>query len=110
MFAYQVPIRLTQWDETTCGIDTNFLPEWSLDQLSELASKYNGDLKSRVEIGLGFDFWFLPKDQVLGAFRRLRENGVRLVTSHVTRNAYYGKSCKSPCRRVLSCARGLNFL
>ena len=74
----------------------DFMPEWSLDQLSELATKYNGNTTSRVEIALGFDGWFLPKDLVLGAFERLRKSGVRLITSHVSRNAFYGRSPQYP--------------
>ncbi|KAK5056110.1 hypothetical protein LTR84_012663 [Exophiala bonariae] len=96
IFAGQVPVRLSHWDEKTCDINTEFLPEWSLDQLSELASKHNRDPKSRVEVGLGFDAWFLPKDLVLGAFQKLKGNGVRLVTSHVTRNAFFGLQSTIP--------------
>jgi hypothetical protein len=96
IFAPQVPIRLTHWDKTICDINQDFLPDWSLDQLSELATKLNGDRTSRVEVGLGFDAWFLPKDFVLGAFERLRKSGVRLVTTHVVRNAFFGRSLHTP--------------
>lgn len=40
---------------------------------------------------MGFDFWFLPKGKVLGMFRYLRSRGLRLVTTHVGRNAYMGE-------------------
>jgi hypothetical protein len=45
----------------------------------------------RVHIGFGFDYWFLPKEAVVGVFTALREAGVKLFTSHYAKNPTLGK-------------------
>ena len=44
----------------------------------------------RVNIGFGFDYWFLPKEAVTGIFSSLRGAGIKLFTSHYAKNATFG--------------------
>ncbi|KFY20542.1 hypothetical protein V493_07657, partial [Pseudogymnoascus sp. VKM F-4281 (FW-2241)] len=80
---------LTAWTTTTLAPSHDILPPKSLDHLESLslAQPYaNG----RVTIGLGFDFYFLPREAVVGTFERFRKAGVKLITSHVAKNAVFG--------------------
>lgn len=64
----------------------DLLPDWffpSLERLSTALSSIRE--RSRVTLGLGFDFYFLPKDVVQGIFSRAKSLGVHLVTSHWAR-------------------------
>jgi hypothetical protein len=45
----------------------------------------------RVQIGFGFDDWFLPKEAVVGIFSGLRQAGIKLFTSHYAKNPALGK-------------------
>lgn len=90
---------MTEWNKTDCVPNGELLPEWALSQLGGLVEKYNRnrrdetrqDDKAVVEVGLGFDLWFLPKEMVLGLFKDLGSKGLRIVTTHVGRNALQGK-------------------
>jgi hypothetical protein len=37
---------------------------------------------SRVKLGFGFDYYFLPKDTVIGLFKKSRSLGATVITSH----------------------------
>jgi hypothetical protein len=84
-------MRMSKWDADQCVPDQDPIPAWALEQLGDLIGKHNKPT-SPVEIALGFDLWFLPKDMVLGIFDSLRQKGLRLVTTHVGRNAFQGAS------------------
>lgn len=45
----------------------------------------------RVQIGFGFDYWFLPKEAIVGIFSGLRNAGVKLFTSHYAKNPALGE-------------------
>ncbi|KIW19978.1 hypothetical protein PV08_00553 [Exophiala spinifera] len=93
IFAYSVALRMTEWSETGCVPSGELLPEWALSQLGRLVEQYNRnpqDHDATVEIGLGFDLWFLPKDMILGLLKELGSKGLRVVTTHVSRNALQG--------------------
>lgn len=91
IFAYCIPFRLDQWDATSAIASHDFLPDWAMKQLGDLAGKYNRDTANLIEIGLGFDSWFLPKDLVMGTLQSLRKSGIRVVTTHTSRNAFFSK-------------------
>ncbi|KFY94427.1 hypothetical protein V500_03275 [Pseudogymnoascus sp. VKM F-4518 (FW-2643)] len=85
------PVPLTTWTSTTIAPSSDILPPWSLDQFESLAqSQPHGN--GRVTIGLGFDFYFLPQDVVVGILERFRKAGVKLITSHVAKNAVFGNA------------------
>lgn len=67
------------------------MPESSMAHIFELAQQQpfgNG----RVHIGFGFDYWFLPKQAVVGIFSQLRGAGIKLFTSHYAKNPTFGTS------------------
>jgi hypothetical protein len=60
-----------------------------MEQLDELAQAAPfGD--GRVQLGLAFDGYFLPKETVVDLFKRVRKAGVKLITSHYVRGAIFG--------------------
>lgn len=82
-------MRLTKWDESDCVADEDLMPDWACKQLEELAAQQPfGD--GRVHIGFGFDALFLPKDMVVAIYERFRKAGVKIITSHVGKNALQG--------------------
>ncbi|KAI7975967.1 hypothetical protein EIK77_007293 [Talaromyces pinophilus] len=72
-------------------IDPCITPEWAVDQavhLAETGPFGNG----RVQVGLAFDAFFLPKDVIVDLFRRCRRAGTKLITSHYARGAVLGQT------------------
>lgn len=66
------------------------LEDWVLRQLEDLADNApyaNG----RVQIGLAFDGFFLPKETVIDLFERARKAGVKAITSHYVPGSLFGK-------------------
>lgn len=91
VFGYCVPIRMAKWDQSHAVPEQDPLPGWALEQLGDLAQKYNSRPGLLVEVAMGFDLWYLPKDMVLAFLDTLGKKGLRLVTSHIERNAFFGK-------------------
>ncbi|KAI3056821.1 hypothetical protein CBS147353_11128 [Aspergillus niger] len=91
IFACAIPVRMSMWDESCCKISEEMIPDWAFEQIEQLASTCNSAGSSqRVEIGFGFDWWFLPDETCLEIFRRLRKSGIRLITSHVGKTGFQG--------------------
>ena len=97
---------MTQWDQSSCVPDQDLLPTWAMSQLSDWVKKYNHNehhnhtadaAAPTVEVGMGFDLWFLPKDVVLPMLTELGEKGLRVLTTHVGCNAFQGKPTKVRC-------------
>jgi cytosine/adenosine deaminase-related metal-dependent hydrolase len=86
-FCYVPIMRLKNWDPYTP--DTDFLPTWLWQQLEHLA-KTQPFGQGRVMLGFGFDMWALPKDTVIRLWTRVREWGVKLLTSHYCKNRIFG--------------------
>ena len=83
VFAYAPSMTLKK--ESLPAVEfEDLLPEWFMPSLEKL-SKAAHQEKSRLRLGLGFDFFFLPKDIVQAVFARARSIGVHLVTSHWSR-------------------------
>ncbi|KAH0832648.1 amidohydrolase family protein [Fonsecaea pedrosoi] len=95
IFAYSIPMRISKWDQSQCTPDQDLLPEWALKQIAELAETHNQP-GAVVEIGMGFDFWFLPQEMVLGMLAKLRQSGLRVLTSHAGCNAFMGLQSPVP--------------
>lgn len=65
------------------------VPDWTAKQLADLAANQpfgNG----RVRLGVAFDAWYLPKDDVISLFENARGLGVKLFTTHYVRNPIFG--------------------
>ncbi|KIV85869.1 hypothetical protein PV11_01522 [Exophiala sideris] len=101
ILAYTNPLRMSQWDQSSCIPDQDLLPKWAVSQLSEWLEKYNHNergnaVAATVEVGMGFDLWFLPKDVVLPMLTELGEKGLRVLTTHVGCNAFQGQQSPVP--------------
>ncbi|OBT75791.1 hypothetical protein VF21_05533 [Pseudogymnoascus sp. 05NY08] len=91
-YAYATPpVPLTTWTSTAIVPSSDILPSWSLDHLESL-TKSQPHANGRLTIGLGFDFYFLPQEVVIGIFERFRKAGVKVITSHVGKNAVFGEA------------------
>ncbi|KIX00223.1 uncharacterized protein Z518_10362 [Rhinocladiella mackenziei CBS 650.93] len=86
-FCYVPIMRLKQWEPLTPDMD--FLPGWLLSQLERLA-KTQPFGKGRVMLGFGYDLWALPKDKVVELWGKVRDWGVKLLTTHYCRNRIFG--------------------
>lgn len=62
-----------------------------METFAELAKK-SPFANGRVELGFGFDSWFLPNEMIVGLLAKVKAAGVRLITSHLSP---YG-AAKSP--------------
>lgn len=68
----------------------SLLDDWVIDHLKDLAAAAPfGD--GRVELGLGFDGFMLPKEEVVSFYEQARQLGVKVITSHYVRK-YFGSS------------------
>lgn len=62
-------------------MDPEYIPKWLFTQLSDLAKAQPfGD--GRVRLGFAFDWLFLPKEMVVDLFDKVRDMGVKLITTH----------------------------
>lgn len=90
IFAYSHAPYFTKWDSKTCELSHDIMPRSSMAHFVELArSQPYGN--GRVQIGFGFDYWFMPKEAVVGIFSGLRDAGVKLFTSHYAKNPVLGE-------------------
>jgi hypothetical protein len=67
----------------------DMLDNWVSKQLEDLAAT-GPWADGRVQLGLGFDGLFLPKDVVVDLYDRARKAGVKVITTHYVRG-YFGK-------------------
>lgn len=87
-FCYTFTTRFKSWT-TELVPDMSPVPDWSIKQLEELAAQQPfGD--GRVYLGWGFDLFFLPKEMVVAMYGQVRKLGIKLITTHVVRNAVFG--------------------
>ncbi len=96
-FCYNFTPRFKSWT-TEIVPDKDLIPDWFMKQLGELAAKQPfGD--GRVYLGWAFDLLFLPKEMVVPLYEQVRKLGIKLITTHVAKNAVFGmvyflRSCK----------------
>ncbi|KAL7901625.1 hypothetical protein HDV63DRAFT_404819 [Trichoderma sp. SZMC 28014] len=88
-FCYALMNRVTDW-EPELLMNTDFLPSWAVEQVEELikAGPYGN---GRVNIGLAFDAVFLPTELVADLYKRVRQAGAKVITTHYARNAIFGQ-------------------
>ncbi|UQC87892.1 uncharacterized protein CLUP02_13413 [Colletotrichum lupini] len=89
IFAYSQAPYFTKWDSKTCELSMDIMPDSSMAHIFELA-KAQPYGNGRVQIGFGFDYWFLPKEAIVGIFNGLRHAGIKLFTSHYAKNPTFG--------------------
>lgn len=92
IFCYSAVWRIKSWSSEV-EYDSTLLPDWWHATLASLAkSAPYGD--GRVTLGVGFDQFQLPKEEVMNLYEKARELGVKLMTSHYV--AHFMKSIPSP--------------
>jgi hypothetical protein len=68
-------------------IDGGLLDDWVIDHLKHLgAAAPFGD--GRVQLGLAFDGFMLPKDQVVSLYAEARRLGAKLITTHYVKGYF----------------------
>ena len=80
VYGYTPITRVASWNPLT--FHENALEPWVIETFEELARNApyaNG----RVQIGLAFDLWFLPKEVLQDLFGRAKKHGVKTVTAHL---------------------------
>lgn len=93
IFCYAPTLRLKTW-KPEFTFDGGLLDDWvieNFESLGALAPFGNG----RVQLGLAFDGFMLPKEQVVSLYERARAMGAQVVTSHYVRS-YFGKNFNPP--------------
>ncbi|KAF7294550.1 5-methylthioadenosine/S-adenosylhomocysteine deaminase n1 [Mycena indigotica] len=86
IFGYCDTPNVTSWTPLTFAPGT---PEYFDSQLADLAKQQPfGD--GRVQLGLSFDSFHLPKETVIECYERARSLGVKLITSHYVRGPVVG--------------------
>lgn len=85
--------RVEQWDHNTCTPSQDVWPPWLLETILRWARE-SGDagIHNRVHPALGFDLFFLPKEMLQGIWTSIRSAGIKLITSHVCRNAIFSQA------------------
>lgn len=71
------------------ALDGDLLDDWVLEHMRDLsiaAPFGNG----RVQLGLAFDGFMLPKEQVVSLYDQARSVGVQIITSHFV-PGYFGE-------------------
>ncbi|KAH8649475.1 hypothetical protein BGZ60DRAFT_437373 [Tricladium varicosporioides] len=86
IYGYCPTPRVKTWKPF--ALEENMLEDWVLNTMEELATAAPfGD--GRVQIGLAFDGFFLPKEMVVDLFERARKVGIKMITSHFTLNPIF---------------------
>ena len=88
VLAYAPIMRLTNWKSNECVPSQDLTLSWVLDYLETLCK--SAPLHGRIYPALGFDLFFLPQDFVTAIYARMRAAGIKLITTHVARNAVFG--------------------
>ena len=98
VFAYAPMSRVKDW-EPTLAMDEPLIPDWAVEQVESLTkSAPFGD--GRVHLGLAFDAYSLPKEFVLDLFKRCREAGTKLISSHYTKGPFSGRPTHTDLVRI----------
>ncbi|KAI9733641.1 MAG: hypothetical protein M1834_003243 [Cirrosporium novae-zelandiae] len=85
------------WTRTTFAPATGPpIPEWFTSQLQELMTSQPQGKNGTVQIGAGFDLFFLPREVVVRFFESVRGWGAKLVTAHAGRRGIFGHDHTNP--------------
>jgi cytosine/adenosine deaminase-related metal-dependent hydrolase len=90
IFGYCPTFKVTSWNPIEVEYDV--LAPWVLDTFTELGKSAPFGENGRVQLGLAFDLYFLPKDVVTSLFSKAKALGVKTITSHYCQNAQFSKS------------------
>ena len=79
-FCYTPSSTVNSW--SPLDVNPNVLEPWVLSDLSSLIQKAPFGSNGRVQLGLGFDSWFLPEDATAPLFDIARQGGIKVLTAH----------------------------
>ena len=65
----------------------DMLPGWVMSTFEELASKAPFG-NERVQLGFAFDGLWLPKEILVPLFAKVKEAGVKTITTHYVRSLF----------------------
>ncbi|KAF5002753.1 hypothetical protein FGRMN_150 [Fusarium graminum] len=83
IFSYGVmPLRASEWTESSFELDRNTQPDWLLSQMVTFATQAPFGSDGRVQLGFFFDAYFLPEDVISKTLNQVKDIGVKMVTSH----------------------------
>lgn len=103
VFCYTPTSKVLEWKPELIT-DGGLLDDWVLRQFERLGAQAPfGD--GRVQLGLAFDGFMLPRDQVISLYNKAREIGTKVITTHYA-GLYFGKQIFT----VNSFRRGANFI
>jgi hypothetical protein len=77
-----MPIRATEWTESSFELDRSPQPDWLLPQMDALAAKAPFGDDQRVQLGFFFDSYFLPEKIISETLNHVKQAGVKLIASH----------------------------
>ena len=80
--------RFKSWTKEVVP-DMDLIPDWFMKQLGELAAQQPFG-EGRVYLGWAFDLLFLPKEMVVPMYEQVRKFGIKLITTHMVKNAVFG--------------------
>lgn len=88
VFCYAPTMRVKTF-KPDLTIDGGLLDEWVIGHLRHLGANAPFG-EGRIQLGLAFDGFMLPKDLVVSLYTEARELGVKVITSHYVRG-YFSK-------------------
>lgn len=83
-------MNIETWNQDELTNSKTAIPDWWLPLLEKLAGDEKLANSDLVDLGLGFDSYHLPGDQVKAVFEKARSAGIKLITSHWRRNNIAG--------------------
>lgn len=90
VYCVSITPRINRWDQHDVIPNKQIVPDWFFPALQDLQERVKHS-DGKVAIGLGFDSYTLPRDEVIRIFETARKIGARIITSHWRRNHIAGK-------------------
>lgn len=92
-------MRVKTWNPEVT-FEGGLLDEWVIANFEKLgASAPFGN--GRVQLGLAFDGFLLPKEQVVSLYGRARAMGTQIITSHYAQS-YFGKHINNNKNQIIT--------
>ncbi|KAL2419258.1 hypothetical protein ABEF95_001783 [Exophiala dermatitidis] len=96
VFCLGLTPRIDKWDKSKVVPNTELIPGWFLPTLRDLSVRAGRLSNDRIFIGLGFDSYTLPREDIVRFFTGAREAGAKVITSHWRRNNIAGTGLSVP--------------
>ncbi|KAH8428343.1 uncharacterized protein LDX57_006044 [Aspergillus melleus] len=100
VFAYCPTPRVATW-KPEFALDRDLLPPWVMETFERLAGLNPLGPNGRVSLGFAFDGFFLPGPMLRSLYSKVREAGVRLITSHSAYGVQFGAPAQTSAAATL---------